>query len=95
MATKLPRLRDPIYLLGIAIVLFGFGVLAVFAFETRLSFLRKPSLESAYLHPYKRGHSRQETQRFSFQKVMPIQLTQAAMAWLQVIGGVLVIFNAQ
>lgn len=32
MATKLPRLRDPIYLLGIAIVIFGFGVLAVFAF---------------------------------------------------------------
>lgn len=32
VATKLPRLRDPIYLLGIAIVIFGFGVLAVFAF---------------------------------------------------------------
>ena len=32
VATKLPRNRDPIYLLGIAIVLFGFGVLAVFAF---------------------------------------------------------------
>lgn len=32
VATKLLRLRDPIYLLGIAIVLFGFGVLAVFAF---------------------------------------------------------------
>ncbi|KAF6241653.1 hypothetical protein HO173_000364 [Letharia columbiana] len=32
VATKLPRLRDAIYLLGIAIVVFGFGVLAVFAF---------------------------------------------------------------
>ena len=32
VATKLPRLRDPIYLAGIAIVIFGFGVLAVFAF---------------------------------------------------------------
>lgn len=32
VATKLPRNRDFIYLLGIAIVLFGFGVLAVFAF---------------------------------------------------------------
>ena len=31
-ATKLPRNRDIIYLLGIAIVIFGFGVLAVFAF---------------------------------------------------------------
>ena len=32
VATKLARLGDPLYLLGIAIVLFGFGVLAVFAF---------------------------------------------------------------
>lgn len=32
MATKLPRLRDTIYILGIFIVLLGFGVLAVFAF---------------------------------------------------------------
>ena len=32
VATKLPRLRDSVYCLGIAIVLFGFGVLAVFAF---------------------------------------------------------------
>ena len=32
VAIKFPQNRDPLYLLGIAIVLFGFGVLAVFAF---------------------------------------------------------------
>ena len=32
VAIKLGRLQDPIYFLGMAIVLFGFGVLAVFAF---------------------------------------------------------------
>ena len=32
VAIKLPRYRDPLYLLGIAIVVFGFGVLAIFAF---------------------------------------------------------------
>lgn len=29
VATKLPRLHDAVYLLGIAMVLFGFGVLAL------------------------------------------------------------------
>ncbi|CAF9904924.1 hypothetical protein IMSHALPRED_000214 [Imshaugia aleurites] len=32
VATKLPRHRDSIYILGMSIVLFGFGVLAIFAF---------------------------------------------------------------
>ena len=41
VATKLPRHRDPIYLLGIAIVLFGFGVLAVFAFIHPVTSLSK------------------------------------------------------
>ena len=41
VATKLPRIRDPLYLVGIAIVLFGFGVLAVFAFMNPVTSLSK------------------------------------------------------
>lgn len=41
VALRIPRNRDPVYLIGIIIVLFGFGVLAVFAFLHPVTSLSK------------------------------------------------------